>query len=96
MAPYSYSVLEDRGILLISGDDSRQFLQGLISNDVMLVTENNAIYAALLTPQGKYLFDFFIAEHADGLLLRSCGEYRFTRSGMKRHFLAPRQFGIPL
>ena len=69
MAPYSYSVLEDRGILLISGDDTRQFLQGLISNDVTLVTENNAIYAALLTPQGKYLFDFFIAEHTDGLLL---------------------------
>ena len=61
MAPYSYSVLEDRGILLISGDDTRQFLQGLISNDVTLVTENNAIYAALLTPQGKYLFDFFVS-----------------------------------
>ena len=71
MAPYSYSDLDDRGILLISGDDTRQFLQGLISNDVTLVTQNNAIYAALLTPQGKYLFDFFIAEHVDGLLLET-------------------------
>ena len=71
MEPYSYSVLEDRGILLISGGDARQFLQGLISNDVTLVTGSNTIYAALLTPQGKYLFDFFIAEHADGLLLET-------------------------
>ena len=71
MEPYSYSVLKDRGILLISGGDARQFLQGLISNDVTLVTQNNAIYAALLTPQGKYLFDFFIAEHVDGLLLET-------------------------
>ena len=54
--------LPNRRILRISGEESRIFLQGLISNDMMRVSENCAIYAALLTPQGKYLHDFFILE----------------------------------
>ena len=56
-------VMLKRGVLAISGEESRSFLQGLISNDVNKVTPDSAIYAALLTPQGKCLFDFFIAEH---------------------------------
>ena len=54
--------LPNRRILKISGEESRIFLQGLVSNDMMRVSEHCAIYAALLTPQGKYLHDFFILE----------------------------------
>lgn len=57
----------NRGVLAISGEEARSFLQGLISNDIDKVRPDRAIYAALLTPQGKCLFDFFIAEH-DGCL----------------------------
>ncbi len=62
-------ILEDRGLVAIEGDDARAFLQGLISNDVQRVTPERAIWAALLTPQGKYLHDFFVVEHAGALLL---------------------------
>jgi len=55
--------LTDRGILRISGEEARFFLQGLVSNDLMRVSEKTTIYAALLTPQGKFLHDFFIIEH---------------------------------
>lgn len=63
--------LTDRSIVRISGEDSRTFLQGLISNDINKADGTQAVYAALLTPQGKYLFDFFIV--ADGAdLLMDC------------------------
>lgn len=61
----------NRGIVRVSGPDSRTFLQGLISNDVTRADGTQAVYAALLTPQGKYLFDFFIVAH-DGALLLDC------------------------
>ena len=69
MAKSRFAFLEDRGVLSVSGADARAFLQGIVTNDIDKVTPDNAIYAALLTPQGKYLFDFFIAAHGDGLLL---------------------------
>jgi len=56
-----YLIAEQRGLIAISGDDRTAFLQGLVSNDVRRVAADRAIYAALLTPQGKYLHDFFIA-----------------------------------
>ncbi len=62
---------DSRGLLLIAGADARAFLQGIVSNDVNKVAPERAIYAALLTPQGRYLHDFFIAEH-DGALLLDC------------------------
>ena len=62
-------ILEDRGIIAVGGPERRSFLQGLITNDIELVTSSNAIYAALLTPQGKYMFDFFIVEHGEQLLM---------------------------
>ncbi|WP_193183559.1 CAF17-like 4Fe-4S cluster assembly/insertion protein YgfZ [Nisaea sediminum] len=61
--------LKSRAVLSISGADARKFLQGLVSNDVEKVTPERAIHAAFLTAQGKYLFDFFIAEVAGALLL---------------------------
>ncbi|MGE0666460.1 MAG: folate-binding protein YgfZ [Sphingomonadales bacterium] len=62
-------LLEERGVLAIGGPQRREFLQGLISNDMDQVGPSRAIYAALLTPQGKFLFEFFIAELGDVLLL---------------------------
>lgn len=69
MSEQTFVILEDRGVLAIAGDDARTFLQGLISNDINKVTEDHAIHAALLTPQGKYLHDFFIAQAPGGALL---------------------------
>lgn len=62
-------LLEERGLLAVGGSQRREFLQGLISNDVEKIAPSQAIYGALLTPQGKFLFEFFIAELGDVLLL---------------------------
>lgn len=58
-----------RSVLRIAGDDRVAFLQGLITNDVTLVGSDRSIYAALLTPQGKYLHDFFLVATPDALLV---------------------------
>ena len=54
--------LPHRGVLEIQGEDKTAFLQGLISNDINGVTPENAIYATLMSPQGRFLYDFFIME----------------------------------
>jgi tRNA-modifying protein YgfZ len=60
--------MNDRTVLAITGKDREHFLQGLVSNDVRHA-EGRLIYAALLTPQGKYLADFLVAGEADRVLL---------------------------
>ena len=62
-------ILEDRGILYIHGEDSNDFLQNIITNDINKINENNSCFASLLTPQGKYLFDFIILKHKKGYFL---------------------------
>jgi len=62
-------IAEQRGLVAISGDDRSEFLQGLVSNDVRRVAAGHAVYAALLTPQGRFLHDFFIAAIGDTLYL---------------------------
>tara|TARA_B100001123_G_C15039723_1_gene918973 strand:- start:56 stop:943 length:888 start_codon:yes stop_codon:yes gene_type:complete len=62
-------ILEDRGILFIQGPDTKEFLQNLITNDINKVNEKNSCFASLLTPQGKYLFDFLIVQHKNGYFL---------------------------
>ena len=71
MTDLKYTILEDRGILSISGEDSNTFLQGLVSNDVEKVTDEQAAYGALLTPQGKFLYDFFMARRYAAILVDS-------------------------
>ncbi len=71
MSDARFTHLENRGVLAVGGDDARSFLQGLISNDVNQSAPDRVLYAAFLTPQGKYLFDFFLAEH-DGQFLLDC------------------------
>lgn len=62
MAKMHYSILEDRGLIALGGEDRRDFLQGLVSNDVAQAGDSRAIWAGFLTPQGKYLHDFFMIE----------------------------------
>jgi folate-binding protein YgfZ len=69
MADKSFVELGERGLLIIAGEDRRAFLQGLISNDVEKATPERAIHAALLTAQGKYLHDFFVAALGETLIL---------------------------
>jgi folate-binding protein YgfZ len=63
------ALLPDRTVLEISGEDRLTFLQGLVSNDVTKARADQAIWAALLTPQGKWLADFFVITTNDALLL---------------------------
>lgn len=65
----AYVPLTHRALIAISGEDRRTFLQGLVSADVEQASASRALYGAFLTPQGKYLYDFFIAEHEGVLLL---------------------------
>jgi hypothetical protein len=69
MADASFVLLDDRGILAVSGPDRRPFLQGLVSNDVDKVGPTAARYAAFLTAQGKYLYDFMMAEAGESIWL---------------------------
>jgi tRNA-modifying protein YgfZ len=59
----------ERRILEIAGADRERFLQGLISNDVRKAAGDGIFYAALLTPQGKYLADFFVVGRPEHLLI---------------------------
>jgi hypothetical protein len=69
MADASFVLLDDRGILAVSGPDRRPFLQGLVSNDVDKVSPTATRYAALLTAQGKYLHDFMMVEAGESIWL---------------------------
>ena len=68
-------ILEERGVLYINGEDKDTFLQNLISNDIKKVSETNSCFASLLTPQGKYLFEFIITKHKNGYFL-DCPKYQ--------------------
>jgi folate-binding protein YgfZ len=69
-------IAERRGVIAVAGEDRQAFLQGLVSNDVRRVSAERAVYAALLTPQGRYLHDFFIAAIGDTLYLDCEAERR--------------------
>tara|TARA_B100001996_G_scaffold21157_1_gene16918 strand:+ start:22 stop:900 length:879 start_codon:yes stop_codon:yes gene_type:complete len=59
-------ILKDRGIIYISGEDAKEFLQNIVTNDINKVGDTSSCFASLLTPQGKYLFDFIIIRHKQG------------------------------
>ncbi|GER07505.1 glycine cleavage system protein T [Iodidimonas muriae] len=75
--PIAACKLHNRAVLSITGPDSRDFLQGILTNTIFAVGPDRALYAALLTPQGKMLFDFFITAHQDALLF-DCESSRKT------------------
>jgi folate-binding protein YgfZ len=63
--------LTDRALLRIEGEDRTAFLQGLITNDILLATPQQAMFAAMLSAQGKFQFDFFISADASGFFLET-------------------------
>lgn len=69
MTESRFAVLEERGILAVAGPDRASFLQGLVSNDTAQISGERAVYAALLTPQGKYLHDFIMVEVGEAIWL---------------------------
>jgi hypothetical protein len=64
-----FTLLQDRGVLAVAGPDRASFLQGLVSNDTARVNAERAVYAALLTAQGKYLHDFIMVECGEAIWL---------------------------
>ena len=62
-------ILEDRAILYVSGQDVKNFLQNLISNDINKVSDNSSCFASLFTPQGKLLYEFIIVKHKSGYFI---------------------------
>ena len=62
-------ILDDRAILYINGEDAKEFLQNLNSNDINKVSDVNSCFSSLLTPQGKFLYEFIIVKHKSGYLL---------------------------
>jgi folate-binding protein YgfZ len=69
MSAFSFSLLPHRGVVAVRGPDRVEFLQGLISNDTTKVAPGAAIWAALLTPQGRFLNEMFVAEGGGDTLL---------------------------
>jgi len=62
-------ILEDRGLIAIEGPDTKDFLQNIISNDVNKVSESSSVFSGIFTPQGKYLYEFFIIKNSEGFFL---------------------------
>ncbi len=68
-------LLENRGLILISGEDAKNFLQNIITNDIEKVSLSTSIFSALFTPQGKYLFEFFLIQSKNGYFLDCDDEF---------------------
>ncbi len=67
------AILEDRGIISVSGPDAKDFLQNILSNDINKVSKSTSIFSAIFTPQGKYLYEFFVIEF-NGAYLLDCDD----------------------
>ena len=61
--------LEDRGFIQVTGLEAKDFLQNIVTNDIEKVTNNSTVFSSILTPQGKYLFEFFVLKLKDSYLL---------------------------
>jgi len=61
--------LEDRGFIQVNGPEAKEFLQNIVTNNVEKVTPESTLFSSILTPQGKYLFDFFIIKLKDNYLI---------------------------
>ena len=62
-------ILDDRAILYVNGEDAKEFLQNLISNDLNKVSDTNSCFTSLLSPQGKFLYEFIIIKHKSGYII---------------------------
>lgn len=73
-----FTTLTTRGLVTLSGKDRKTFLQDLITNDINLIDTQDCVYACLLSPQGKFMYDFFITKNDKTLLLECEGAERTT------------------
>ena len=62
-------ILEDRGLISVSGEDTKDFLQNILTNDIDKVNDSKSVFSGIFTPQGKYLYEFFIIKNSEGFLL---------------------------
>lgn len=69
MSTHRIAILPERGAVSVAGPDSQKLLSGLITNDIAAAGPRRAIFAGLLSPQGKILFEFFVTGSPDGYLL---------------------------
>ena len=84
------ALLPDRGVVKVAGDDARRFLNGLVTNDMAKVTPGHPRFAALLTPQGKIIVDFIIAEapaEDGGGFFLDCPKALAANAGREAQFL---------
>ena len=65
----SFVHLKKRSLIEIHGKDRFSFLQGIISNDIDNLNNNLSIYSSILTPQGRFVTDFFLTHHKDSLIM---------------------------
>jgi len=63
------TILDERSFIQIDGDEAKEFLQNIITNDIEKASDNHALFSSIFTPQGKYLYEFFILKLANGYLL---------------------------
>ena len=70
------ALLQDRAVIALSGPETRDFLQGLVTNDMAECMPGRALYAGLLTPQGKLLFEFLLVDDGEGRILIDCARER--------------------
>ena len=61
--------LEERGFIQANGSEAKDFLQNIVTSDIEKVTSSSTVFSSILTPQGKYLFEFFILKLKDGYLV---------------------------
>jgi folate-binding protein YgfZ len=73
-----YIKIPNRAFITVTGEDARSFLQGLITQDIGLLDSQSLIYSCLLTPNGKFLFDFFISADGDKIIIDCEGGERAT------------------
>ena len=64
-----YFISENSSIILVEGKDKYSFIQGIISNDIEILKKKPSIYCSMLTPQGRFLYDFFISNLNDMLCI---------------------------
>ena len=68
-------IIKDRGLIAVSGEDANEFLQNILSNDINKVSSKNSIFAGIFTPQGKYLYEFFVIKSQEGFFLDCDNEF---------------------
>jgi len=69
MEMHETTILDDRGFVKINGEEAKSFLQNIVTNDIEKITDSLTLFSSIFTPQGKYLYEFFILKFEDGYLL---------------------------